>query len=173
MDAAAQRFLAHHYGWATASLLNNADDEKRVREGYQSASSPDVKYQTLTEGIVWDYDGRATFATRFADWPHSVHWATIRAHRETQPAHLRAALADALEAQRAEDQRHWNTDHQISPNVWATNDPEIRARLTAELARHRAVEPQLRAAVKAATLAMLPLANDEPADLIEWAEAMA
>ena len=55
---------------------------------------------------------------------------------------------------------------------WHGSFSEQRQQLDAETQRHYAAARTHRALVKAAVLALLPLATDEPADLIEWAAAL-
>ena len=60
----------------------------------------------------------------------------------------------------------------INSRWYADASPEVRAQLDEESERHWDAESALSAAVGAAVRAMLPLASDEPTDLIEWAAAL-
>lgn len=173
LTAEQQRFLADHYD-GTASILNTAETEKRQRDSVSGHFSSTLAYETCTEGIGWAWPGEQRGGYyKLASWPHRVTWAQVRAHREAQPARLRQQLADAINARTAERYRNHKALDAIHPHRYASTRPGDKEKLDAENAHHRAADIPLRAAVRAAILAMLPLAADEPADLIEWAEALA
>lgn len=69
-----------------------------------------------------------------------------------------------------------HAQHAISPNGYHNATDEQRAALDAEDERNFAAERIIRARVRAVALALLPLhdawPDEEPADLIEWAERL-
>lgn len=174
LDAAAQRFLAACPVLA-ARMLGTAAEREHFRQSWSGAYGSNIYcHQVLPngKGLGWSAPG-APHGGGMDGWPNVITWAQVRAHRDAQPASLRAALDAADAARAAEARRHWDDSHAINPNGFGTPVPEQREQLHAENRRHWAEDTRLRAAVIAAVLAMLPLASDEPADLIEWAEALA
>lgn len=170
LDAATQRFLAHEYSHA-AELLDG--DEPSVRaSGAGRFGSDIVCFATCTEGIGWSYPGERRSYYRFADWPHRIMWTPIRAHIAAQPQHLRDELHTAYRGLVAEHAGHWRANHEIHDGRTMHITDDQRQRLADERTRHYAADRTHRALVKAAVLALLPLATDEPADLIEWAAAL-
>ena len=104
-------------------------------------------------------------------------WAAIRDHVAHQPASLVTELHDALAASSAEARRYWDSMTAINKSWYSDATDEQRAALNAERERSRSAERIIGARVRAVVLALLPLhdawPDDEPADLIEWAEALA
>ena len=78
-----------------------------------------------------------------------------------------------LDACRVEERRHWEARRGISPNGYGDTRPEAHAALRAEDDAHRATARAMDTLVRDVARQLLPLAIDEPADLIEWAEATA
>lgn len=171
LDADTQRFLAHHYSH-TDDLLDG--DESSVKASGSGSFGRDIVcFATCSDGIGWSHPGEPHIGfQRSTDWPHWVRWAPIRAHMDAQPQHLRDQLHAANRAHCAEHSHHWEAERAIHDGRTMHISDEQRTQLDAERARHYAALRPLRAAVKAAVLALLPLATDEPADLIEWAAAM-
>ena len=171
LDADTQRFLAHRYSH-TGELLDG--DESSVKASGSGSFGRDIVcFATCSDGIGWSYPGEDHGACyQFRDWPHRVTWAPIRTHVAAQPQHLRDALHEANRALTAEHYHHWRVSDSIHDGRTLHISDEQHAQLAAETQRHYAADRTLRAAVKAAVLALLPLAIDEPADLIEWAAAL-
>lgn len=169
LDAGTQRFLAHHYSH-TDDLL---DGEEASAGSSGRFGADTVCFATCPEGIGWSVPGEDHHAGyRFAEWPHRVRWPAIRAHRATQPQQLLDRLHDVRAAHHAEHRAHWEAMGAIRKSWYSGATDEQRAALDAEWDRHIKADRAHRAAVDAAVLALLPLAIDEPADLIEWAEAL-
>lgn len=172
LTADQQRFLLR-YG-AAASIIASDRGIERAREGLAGYSSATLRYATSTKGIHWAWKGEAEgWFGNGNDWAHTITWAEIRAHRDAQPAHLLQALRDALAASAAEIHRWRDEASEISPNGYATTDPEVRSRLSTADRRHYSADRAHKAHIAEALAAVLPLATDEPADLIEWAAVTA
>lgn len=172
LPAAAQRFLAACPTLA-ARVLGDEHHRQSLRESWSGAYGRDIYcYQVLPNraGLGWAAPGEPHTTS---EWPNVMTWTQMRAHRDAQPASLRAALDVASHALAVEHRRNWDACHAINPHGYCTNVPEQRAALDAENRRYWAEDRRLLELERAAVLAMLPLADDQPADLIEWAEALA
>lgn len=185
LDVDAQRFLATGYGLTTAQALDDHDSLGSLRHSSYGGCGSGYWWTTDATGIhynliatdgypasTYNKGGWCTGTT----WAHTITWAQIRAHRDAQPRQTWQQLHDEHQAGIAEERRHWDASHAISPTGYSNPTDEQRALLDAEaahtMAEHRRHIPALWAAIRA----MLPLYDtdpDEPADLIEWAEALA
>ena len=182
LTAREQHFLVHHVYVPSAAHFLNGD-----HDNMQGGAGPGRAYwMTNSKGIDYTMPGEERpevtynakgFIKGHRSEAHRLTWAAIRDHMAHQPASLRQELDDALSASQAEWQRHWDDSHAISPNGYSRADPEKLEALRAEDDRHYAAERPIRDRVRAAVLALLPLhereADDESADLIEWAERLA
>ena len=180
LTALEQHFLVHHVYVPSAAHLLDGD-----HHSMQGAAGPDRAYWTTdSKGVNYTMPGetRPGWETNAKGWAtnfreaHKLTWAAIRDHMAHQPASLVAELHDALAASRAEARRNWDAQHAISPNGYHNATDEQRAALDAEDERNFAAERIIRARVRAVALALLPLhdawPDEEPADLIEWAERL-
>ncbi len=173
LGADVQRFLAEEYRNVGAEALDNDDSAAQLRRSSAGSYGGRRSYETRSHGIVWAMAGEERGdLLRAQGWPHAVTWAQLKRHRDGQPAHLRQALSEALAALTAEHVQHWEAMSAINSRWYADASPEVRAQLDEESQRHWSAESALSADVGAAVRAMLPLATDEPTDLIEWAEAL-
>ena len=181
LTALEQHFLVCHVYVPSAAHFLNGD-----HDNVQGGAGPGRAYwMTCSKGIDHTMPGEERpevvyNAKGFAKERREAHrltWAAIRDHMAHQPAGLRQELDDALTASQTEWQRHWDYSHAISPNGYWRADPETVEALRAEDARHYAADGPIRDRVRAVVLALLPLHDqaddDEPADLIEWAERLA
>ncbi len=180
LTALEQHLLVHHiYVPSAAHFLDGDHDSMQGGAGpgraYWTTSSKGIDYTMPGDErpeVVYNAKG----FTKDRREAHRLTWAAIRDHMAHQPASLRQELHDALAAHRAEWQRHWDATHAISPNGYWRADPETIEALGAEGDRHHAAERPIRDRIRTVVLALLPLhdqADDEPADLIEWAERLA
>ena len=181
LTALEQHFLVHQvYVFSAADFLNGDHDNMRGGAGpgraYWMTNSKGIDYTMPGEErpeVVYNAKG----FTKERREAHRLTWAAIRDHMAHQPASLRQELDDALTAFAAEWQRNWDDEHAISPNGYATDDPETLEALRAEDDRHYAAERPIRDRIRAVVLALLPLHeqvdDDDPVDLIEWAERLA
>lgn len=172
LTAEQQRFLADHYG-----LLNTARtfaDPASAKLSWAGSYSAKMAWQTCTNGIAWALTGEEHGPEMdIRKWPHRITWAELRSHVAAQPDSLIARLREHLDACRVEERRHWEARSGISPNGYGDTRPEAHAALRAEDDAHRATARTLDTLVRDVARQLLPLAIDEPADLIEWAEATA
>lgn len=175
LRADAQRFLAGDYRNQAAEALDSDESAGQLRRSSSASYGHGSRcFETRSDVIVWVLNGEersGEWASR-KGWPHSVTWAELKRHRDCQPRHLRQALAHARTVHAAEHRQHWEAMNAINERWYSTATLEQRAQLDTETERHWKADGTLRAAVHAAVLAMLPLATDEPTDLIEWAEAL-
>lgn len=172
LTAEQQRFLVDHYG-----LRNTARtfaDPASAKLSWAGSYSAKMGWQTCKNGIAWANPGEEHgFEMDIRKWPNRITWAELRSHVAEQPASLIARLREHLDACRAEERRHWEARHAISPNGYGDTRPEVHAALRAEDDAHRVTARALDALVADIARKLLPLATNEPADLIEWAEVLA
>ena len=173
LPADAQRFLGHHYRQDAADIFDG--DLHGVKQGMHGSWGRDSWcFATCPDGVGWAQpDEPHAYGYALSDWPHRVRWAAILAHVAAQPNHLREKLRNARDAYRSEEWGHRERLTAIRPGWYSGATADERALLDAECERHYAASARLRAARDAALLDLLPLATDEPADLIEWAAALA
>ena len=173
LPADAQRFLGHHYRQDAADIFTgDLDAVKRGSHGRWGRDS--WCFATCPDGVGWTQpDEPNEYGYTLADWPHRARWTAILAHLAAQPSHLRDRLHDAQATCIAEERRHWDAMNAIHVGWYSGANDDERAQLDAEEEQHWAASDRLYAARDAALLALLPLADDEPADLIEWAAALA
>lgn len=175
LNAVQQRFLALVPDLA-AELLRSEESARHLKGSSRGYYGSERVFQTLPDGIGWAEFGEREphwpASLNAAQWPHRITWTQARAHRAAQPASIRDQLESAAAALFAEAQLHWEIQTAINPNWYWCATPEQISKLDAERARHMEALPPLEAAELAAVLAMLPLASDEPTDLIEWAERL-
>lgn len=181
LTALEQHFLVHHVYVPSAAHWLDGD-----HHSMQGGAGPDRAYwMTDSKGVNYTMPGeeRPDWETNAKGWTtnyrevHKLTWAAIRDHMAHQPASLVTELHDALAASSAEARRHWDAMTAINKSWYSDATDEQRAALNAEDERSYAAERIIRARVRAVVLALLPLhdawPDDEPADLIEWAEALA
>lgn len=167
IEAGHQHSLAHHYGWANAARLLVGS-----RPATDLGAGPGrAWFRSDAAGISYSMPGEPHGA---GTYPHRVTFAAIEAHMSAQPAGRVAELQEALRLDAAESRRWWSAMSEIHPNWYSSPDKAVRAALRAEDAAHQNVADQLAARIHAAVLAVLPLHDQkrEPANLIEWAEAL-
>lgn len=172
-----QRFLLNGYGpLATARALARGHDSSCL-----GGTGPHGAYDTNTTGIHYTLPDETRPEWRpnrpgsvFGRRPHlhTITWQALAAHARALPHgaldELTAAYAELL----AESHRNWEALHAINPNVWWHATDEQQVALLTQERHHRTLEHAIEARIRAAVLAALPDSGDEPADLLEWAEAL-
>lgn len=175
-----QHFLVHHVYVPSAAHWLDGD-----HHSMQAGAGPDrANWMTDSKGVNYTMPGeeRPEWETNAKGWTtnfreaHKLTWASLRDHMAHQPASLVAELHAALDAKRIEARRNWDAKNAINPTGhWKATDEQCSA-LNAEWERHMAVDGELSDRVRRVVLALLPLhdawPDEEPADLIEWAERL-
>lgn len=166
LTADQQRFLYRDYGYHnSAQALDGGERADHLRRSMHSGAGPNrAWFETGSRGIGYSWPGEPRHPMA-----HRITWAELEAHRQSLPEALRVRLREALDANQAEWQRHWDASHAIAPNGYSRATDAQVAALGAEWARHMAADDATSAAVKSAVAAILPLGDGAPADLIEWA----
>lgn len=168
MEALDQHFLANHYGWMSAArLLVGSKSPTDAGAGPGRAW-----FRGDRAGISYSMPGEPHSANSYA---HRVSLAAIQAHMAAQPASRVVELRDAMRDHSAEYRRWWDAMTAIHPHWYSSPDVEVRTALQAEETTHRTVADRMMTRIHAAVLAVLPLhdhSSREPANLIEWAEAL-
>lgn len=171
LTADQQRFLGHQYRHDAADIFTGHLDD--VKRGMHGSYTVDVSFANCgQDGVGWCRAGEQSAGYTLKDWPRQIRWSAIVAHGDAQPQRLRDRLRDARKAAIAEERRHYDASHAINQNGYWKATPEQVEALDAEWQRHIVAIRVLRDAQDAALLDLLPLATDEPADLLEWAAAM-
>jgi hypothetical protein len=173
LTALEQHFLVRHVYVPSAAHWLDGD-----HDSMQGGSGPGrAHWMTDSKGVNYTMpdEKRPEWTTNFRE-AHKLMWAAIRDHMAHQPASLVTELHDALAASSAEARRHWDAMTAINKSWYSDATDEQRAALNAEGERSYAAERIIRARVRAVVLALLPLhdawPDEEPADLIEWAERL-
>ena len=159
-----QRFLARNLALAWEAL---GDSETSSHLRYSLWGSSAGPFSVTAKGISYDEPDSG----RWLDARYLITWPSLAAHRAAQPAELVAALDAATSAVRCCAGDWWELSH--PRGVCGTLTEAERSQLDAAEPAHNREMARLQAARAIAAMALLPLASDEPADLIEWAAATA
>ncbi len=179
LPALDQHFLVHHYNVSSAAdALASEETAAHLARSWYGGAGPDrASFDTDSRGIHYTMPGEDRLGEENC-WRHAhrITWSQLRGHRKAQPARLVDELIEAMAESTRESRRHREATDAISAHGYRGATDEQRAALDAERAAHYSADATLRARVRAAVVAILPLHDvdpDEPTDLIGWAEVLA
>lgn len=174
-----QRFLWHHYGWPSAA--DALDGEPST--SYGGGGPNRANFDSDSRGVHFTMPGEQPLKHRVnaKGWiveyrhAHTITWKQLAHHANAQPTRTREDLHLAREEHHAEARRSWDELTAINKTWFGNATPEQRVALLAAEQHHWEIDGQLLGRMKTVVALMLPLRDvveDEPADLIEWAEAL-